>query len=149
MRTGHRTATMMKSAFAGLVIAESSFLIAANGEMDAPPSSGLREYLVPRAAEVTAIFHPLNPEDAPIHRIVKWRRGEIVLERSVRLFSRPPLTYGFDALIPIRRPRVDAWFGFNNLAAVHGVARRGLGLVGQVVYWAVDFVPDRFGPETC
>jgi glycosyltransferase involved in cell wall biosynthesis len=46
----------------------------------------------------------------------------------------------------LRRSRVDAWIGFSNLSAVHGIARRRLGLVGEVVYWAVDFVPDRFGP---
>jgi glycosyltransferase involved in cell wall biosynthesis len=41
---------------------------------------------------------------------------------------------------------VNAWLGFSNLSALHGIARRRAGLAGAVAYWAVDFVPDRFGP---
>src|SRR5207249_249758 len=34
---------------------------------------------------------------------------------------------------------------FSNLSALHGIARRRAGRVARVAYWAVDFVPDRFG----
>ena len=43
-------------------------------------------------------------------------------------------------------PPCDAWFGFNNLACFRGLARRKIGRAGKVFYWAVDFVPNRFGP---
>lgn len=129
-------------------ITESTFLLAANGEFDAPPVSGVREYLVPRAAAVTVIMHPLNREDAPLHKIAHWRRGQLVSERTLALPSRPPYTYLLDAIAPLVRPRVDLWIGFNNLSVLNGIMRRRLHLVSGVAYWAVDFVPDRFGSET-
>ena len=37
---------------------------------------------------------------------------------------------------------MDGWFGFNSLACARGLAGRA---ETHVVYWCVDFVPDRFG----
>ena len=65
--------------------------------------------------------------------------------RRVRLPSRPPFTYVLDPLVPLWPERVDAWFGFNNLACARGLLARRLGRADKVVYWAVDFVPNRFG----
>jgi glycosyltransferase involved in cell wall biosynthesis len=65
--------------------------------------------------------------------------------REIRLPSRPPYTYPLDLLVPPRLPRVSAWFAFNNLACLRGLAERRLGRAGKVVYWPVDFVADRFG----
>lgn len=124
---------------------ESSFLIVANGTPDSPPASGVRDYLAAEARELTTVFHPLNRDDPPIHRVARWRNGKQVEDREFRRPSRPPLTYATDVLAPLLRPRVDAWVGFSNLSAVHGIARRRAGLAGTVAYWAVDFVPDRFG----
>jgi glycosyltransferase involved in cell wall biosynthesis len=50
-----------------------------------------------------------------------------------------------DPLIPIRSPKVDVWFGFNSLACARGLWARRVGRAQTVVYWCVDFVPDRFG----
>lgn len=129
-------------------ISASSFLLVANGHADSPPASGVRDYLAERAARLTTIFHPLNAEDPPIHSISEWRDGRLVKQRSLRLPSRPPATYLLDAVAPLRRGRHDAWLGFSNLSALHGVARRRAGLAGKVAYWAVDFVPERFGAGT-
>jgi glycosyltransferase involved in cell wall biosynthesis len=126
-------------------IEDSSFLLVANGTPDSPPASGVREFLAANSRSLTAIFHPLNRDDPGIHYVARWRNGEKVDERERRLPSRPPLTYVLDALVPTVRPRVDGWLGFSNLSAVHGIARRSAGLVDKVAYWAVDFVPDRFG----
>lgn len=126
-------------------IADSSFLIVANGTPDSPPASGVRDFLAVHARELTTVFHPLNPDDPPLHRVAHWQRGNQVLDRTFRRPSRPPFTYVLDAVAPLVRPRVDAWIGFSNLSAAHGIARRRVGLAGKVAYWAVDFVPDRFG----
>jgi glycosyltransferase involved in cell wall biosynthesis len=126
-------------------VAESSFFLVANGNEDSPPASGVRDWLAPRARRLISVFHPLSPEDPPEHRIAEWRDGRLVASRSVRLPSRPPLTYALDAFAPLRRGRHDVWLAFSNLSACDGLARRRLGRVDKVVYWAVDFVPDRFG----
>jgi len=126
-------------------VEECSFLIVANGTADSPPASGVRDFLAERSARLTAIFHPLNADDPPVHHVQRFARGVLVDEKTVRRPSRPPLTYALDFLAPFVRPRVDVWIGFSNLSALHGLGRRRVRLAGKVVYWAVDFVPDRFG----
>ncbi len=85
------------------------------------------------------------PEDVNRHTVTTYVRGEEVNRRSVRLPSRPPITFPIDLLVPLRIPRADAWFGFNNLCCARGFVERRRGRVDKVIYWAVDFVPDRFG----
>ena len=63
----------------------------------------------------------------------------------IPLYNRPPLTYIFDLIVPFRIPKDTVWFGFNNLACLRGLIRRKFGRSQRVVYWAVDFVPRRFG----
>ena len=126
-------------------IADSTFVLVANGLPDSPPAAAVGEFLRDAGARVTTVLHPLSPEDPGVHRVVEHHGGTLLRSREVRLPSRPPLTYALDPLVPLRPGRADLWIGFNNLAAVNGLVRRRLGRVGRVVYWAVDFVPDRFG----
>jgi glycosyltransferase involved in cell wall biosynthesis len=126
-------------------VSDSSFVLVANGNADSPPASGVRDWLAERARRLVAVFHPLSPEDPPLHRVAEWREGVLAGERTVRLPSRPPMTYPLDALVPLRRDRHDGWLAFSNLSACHGLVRRRLGRAGKVAYWAVDFAPDRFG----
>ncbi len=50
------------------------------------------------------------------------------------------------SLVPLRVPAVDGWFGFNSLAAARGLwPVERAAEPDTVVYWCVDFVPDRFG----
>lgn len=128
-------------------IADSTFAVVANGASDGPPASALREFLVANgAARVTAVLHPLSAEDPPRHEIAVYERGAQVRRRSVRAPSRPPYTYPLDVAIPMRMQHVDGWFAFNNLVCARGLLARRARRAGRVVYWAVDFVPDRFGP---
>lgn len=129
-------------------IADSSFAILAHGAADSPPASGLRDYLLARGAQLTTIIHPLMPEDGDRHEIVTYRRDGRARRRTIRLPARPPYTYPIDALVPPWPAAVDGWFAYNNLLAARGVAARAVGRAGRVVYWAVDFVPDRFGAGT-
>jgi glycosyltransferase involved in cell wall biosynthesis len=127
-------------------IADSTFFAAVNGAGPSPPASGLIDYLVKHEARrLVTVFHPLEPENAPQHVVTVYEPGREPRERRVRLPSRPPYTYVLDPLVPLWPERVDGWFGFNNLACARGLLARRLGRAGKVVYWAVDFVPDRFG----
>lgn len=127
-------------------LATSTFTVVCNGASDAPPAAGVWEFLVRHGARrVTTVYHPLEPDDGPSHRITVYEPGSEPQRRVLMLPSRPPYTYAFDPLVPLWPESTDCWIGFNNLAAARGLAQRTAGRAGKVVYWAVDFVPDRFG----
>jgi glycosyltransferase involved in cell wall biosynthesis len=127
-------------------VQDSRFTVLANGTPDSPPASGLVDYLLAHPARaVTSVFHPLTREDGNRHLTTFYEHDRRRREQVLRLPTRPPLTYPIDALIPPRLPRSDGWFAFNNLLCARGLLERRLGRTGRVVYWAVDFVPDRFG----
>ena len=126
-------------------IRESAFAVLTHGVFDNPPASGLRDFLVQRGARVTFVVHPLQAEHGDVHHVVEYADGRELRRRSHRLAPRPPLTFATDLLTPVWPAAVDGWFGFNNLLAARGIAARRLGRADRVVYWAVDFVPDRFG----
>lgn len=97
---------------------------------------------------MTTILHPLVAEGPSEHRIESITQHSGPRVRRVRLYSRPPYTFPLDLLVPLRPPPADLVFAFNNLVAAKALARRAGRPRPQVVYWAVDFVPDRFGPGT-
>jgi glycosyltransferase involved in cell wall biosynthesis len=70
---------------------------------------------------------------------------EPVVHELPHVPARPPFTYPLDPLLPPWPARTDCWIGFNNLAAARGLVQRRLGRADKTIYWAVDFVPDRFG----
>ena len=120
-------------------------MIAANGFAEGP-AQALRDYLAGAGARtVTTIFHPLVREGDTRHLIETVEAGGESTTRRVALPFRPPYTYPLDLLVPLRVPSADGWFGFNSLACARGLAGRARGRAGTVVYWCVDFVPDRFG----
>lgn len=116
-----------------------------NGEPAPPPGSGVRDYLLARGARVVTVYHPLGPEEGGQHLIVKYDGNGRARRRVMKLPAKVPFTYPLDLLIPPTFPRVDGWLGFNNLMCLPGLLGRRRGRVGRVVYWAVDFVPNRFG----
>lgn len=127
-------------------IRDSTFLLVANGEPDQPPLSGVEDYLISHSARsVTSVFHPLNPEDEGRHQIRTFERGRPPRRRTLRMPTHPPYTFPLDLLWPLWPRAVDGWFAFNNLHALRGLAARATGRARHVVYWGVDFVPDRFG----
>ncbi|QEC46242.1 glycosyltransferase [Baekduia soli] len=128
-------------------LAGARFALEVHGVPTGPPAVGLKEHLARSGAHVRCLYHPLGPEEAGQHVFEDWRDG-CVRRRIVRLPSRPPLTYPFDPLVPFGREPVDVWFGFDTISTARGLARRSRSRAGQVVHWAVDFVPDRFGPSS-
>ncbi len=124
-------------------------MVVANGVDGTPPASGLVEYLISHEVRrVTTVFHPLTPEDGGHHEITSYEPGRKPHRRVVRFLSRPPYTYPLDLLIPPLARPVDCWFAFNNLLCARGLLERRAQRARMVAYWAVDFVPDRFGSKT-
>lgn len=128
-------------------MSEHSFAVLANGASNAPPASGVRDYLVACGARVVSVFHPLGPEHAGRHEITHFEGGR-ARRREIRLPSAPPVSYPLDLIVPPILPKVDGWIAFNNLLCAQGLAARAAGRADRVVYWAVDFVPDRFGADS-
>lgn len=125
-------------------IERSRFLVATSGVAEGP-SQALSRFLVEHgAAAVHVLSHPLVREAANEHRLEELVGGRPA--RVVRRPNRPPLTYAFDPVTPVRLPRVDVWVGFNCLATAQGLLRRRAGRADRVLHWSVDFVPERFGP---
>jgi glycosyltransferase involved in cell wall biosynthesis len=124
-------------------------MILASGTNDTPPASGLLEYLIARGARrVTTVLHPLNAGDGNRHKITTYEPGLEPRRHTVRLPAHPPYTYPLDLLVPPVARRVDGWFAFNNLLCARGLLERRARRADTVAYWAVDFVPDRFGAGT-
>jgi glycosyltransferase involved in cell wall biosynthesis len=127
-------------------VSDSTFAVVANGFRDSPPAGPFVEHLLRHGARrVTAIFHPLTADGDSRHEITVFERGSPARTRHWRLPSRPPLTYPLDFFVPPWPAAVDGWFAFNNLACARGLLARRLGRARLVAYWAVDFVPGRFG----
>jgi glycosyltransferase involved in cell wall biosynthesis len=125
----------------------SSFAIVANGFGDGP-AQALRDHLVAAGADVVTVQHPLTAEQGRRHLVTRHSGGRLVGSRTVSLPLRAPLSFALDPLVPLRTPRVDAWFGFNPLACARGLLARRLGRAPRAFLWSVDFVPDRFGAAT-
>ena len=128
-------------------VATASFAIVANGFAEGP-AQALRDHLVGLGADVVTVFHPLTREQGTAHLVSRYTAGHVVQSRSITVPLRPPLSYAADPFVPLRLPRVDAWFGFNPLACARGLAARRLGRARRVVLWSVDYVPNRFGPRS-
>lgn len=126
-------------------IKDSTFTIVGNGFADGP-SQALRDYLNKhKAKRVITIAHPLVPEGDNSHILIEYKSGKKVREKKIKLPNKPPYTYTFDPFFPFKLPKDDIWFGFNNLACMRGLTRKKTGRTKKVVYWAVDFFPNRFG----
>jgi glycosyltransferase involved in cell wall biosynthesis len=126
-------------------VQDSSFVIATNGTVDGP-AQALRDYLLSMEPRLlTCVHHPLLPDEPAHHTVTTYENGVLQRDRTISLVSRPPATYPLDLLAPLRYPAAHAWFGFNALAVARGLAERRRGRCDRVVYWCVDFTPDRFG----
>jgi glycosyltransferase involved in cell wall biosynthesis len=89
---------------------------------------------------------PSGAEDVTLFRLAA--DGRLVRERTVRVPLKAPLSFAFDAFVPLLPPRVDTWFGFNPLACARGLFARRSRSARRVYLWSVDFVPERFGAGT-
>lgn len=119
-------------------------VIVSNGYADGP-SQALRDYLIKEKTDLVLIVHPLVPESNLGHIAEKFVGGKSIRTKTRRMPHKPPLTYLFDFFYPLIPEKCSLWVGFNNLAALKGLFLKKIGRADKVVYWAVDFVPNRFG----
>jgi glycosyltransferase involved in cell wall biosynthesis len=126
-------------------ISQSVFTIVTNGFADGP-AQPLRDYLLlNKAKKLIMINHPLVAEGSNKHIVTIYEKGKQVSQKKYPAPNKPPYTFVLDPLLPLRVPPSTAWFAFNNLAALKGLRQKNRGKTKKVYYWAVDFVPNRFG----
>lgn len=111
----------------------------------------LLDYLRPRTPRVSFIVHPFPSARMPLNSSVQ------VYEHGTRTREfKTPAPGGPDALfylldifftlyLVIRaRERIDLFIGLDNLNAFGGLLLKKLGLVNSVVFYVIDYVPQRF-----
>ncbi len=121
----------------------------------ASPAGGmgqeLLDYLRPRVEQVVSIDHPFPYANMPLNSTLKvYERG-----RQTSALQSPaprgpaPLFYLLDVLFTVyffvrARLKVDLFVAFDNLNTFAALVLRRLGLVRSVVFYVIDYVPQRF-----
>ncbi|MBI2031248.1 MAG: glycosyltransferase family 4 protein [Candidatus Levybacteria bacterium] len=112
----------------------------------------LEEFLrIIKIKKLLYIGHPLHPErenELSFYRFSK--KGKAVeMKKFSFLKNKGLLTYLKDGILNIvfvlsKRKRWDLYIGADNLNTISGVILKKLGFVDKVIFYTVDFVPQRF-----
>jgi glycosyltransferase involved in cell wall biosynthesis len=122
------------------------------------PAYDLVKYLLPRTSSLAFLTHPLRPFDAICENVNTWtlyhrgmvvRRWRSVVWRLPRCGFCELILYAKDFLLTlwmgwVRMPSIDLWVGVNPLNALAGIVLKRMGKVRRVVFYVIDFVPQRF-----
>lgn len=113
----------------------------------------LRDYLLARGSDIFYLTHPFKHFRDGLgaySRVNIYRGGQLaqtIIGWSAAgpefLFFLRDLAFTLYYFI-FRTPKLDCWFGVDNLNALAGIMLRKLGRVRTVVYYVIDFVPQRF-----
>lgn len=122
------------------------------------PFHDLQRYLLTRCESLVCLSHPLQPF-TPIgdHRsgCVRYQSGQLVQNRSL---PQPPLPAGTGAELLLfgwhvwlslwwgatQGRRYDVIIGINPLNALVGLMLRRLGRARDVIYYVIDYIPNRY-----
>lgn len=119
---------------------------------------GLHQFLLPRCATLVFVHHPLQPftKVGDHHsRCLRYRQGRLVDEVSHRQWPLPPgllselCYFAWHAWLTLwwgltRGRGCTLFIGANNLSAFVGLLLKRLRCVHCVVYYAIDYIPQRF-----
>ena len=111
----------------------------------------LVDYLNPRAAGVLFIVHPFPQARMPLNSVMRvFDQGKRVREFKTPAPRGPSVIfYLLDIFFTIysflrARTRIDLFIGVDNLNAFAGLILRRMGWVKTVVFYTIDYVPQRF-----
>ena len=114
----------------------------------------LLEYLRPQTKEVVYLTHPFKTarESVPRYSEARFFRSGVLTKTITGpsgfgpevLYFFKDFFYNLVFFIFIYRAKVDVFFGVNNFNAFSGIILRKLGKVDKVVYYVIDYVPNRF-----
>jgi glycosyltransferase involved in cell wall biosynthesis len=115
------------------------------------PADALEVYARERADTVLVLRHAFSYASRVDSVVRRWEAGKLVHERRVDWHARvpEPITWTKDFFLDLvwagRQPaKLDAFIGIDSLNAAAGLVLRRAGKAQRVVFWTIDFVPERF-----
>jgi glycosyltransferase involved in cell wall biosynthesis len=115
------------------------------------PADALETYARERAARVLVVRHAFAYAREVDSVIRRWERGELLHEGRVPWHPRipEPITWTKDFILDVlwggRMPgSIDVFVGIDSLNAAAGLALRRVHKTDRVVFWTIDYVPQRF-----
>jgi glycosyltransferase involved in cell wall biosynthesis len=115
------------------------------------PADALEEYAVERAARVVVVRHAFSYAPQVDSVVRTWQAGKLVHERRLRWNAHVPgpITWTKDLLLDVlwagRTPgMIDVYVGIDSLNAAAGVFLRRADKARRVIFWTIDYVPQRF-----
>jgi glycosyltransferase involved in cell wall biosynthesis len=116
------------------------------------PADALVDYLLPRRRRLVVVEHGFGSAASSGTSVRMWQDGRLVRQRSVPWSSRAPgpLTWIKDFAVTLLvglwlRERADSYIGIDSLNASAGLVLRTLRRARRVVFWTIDYAPNRFG----
>ena len=118
------------------------------------PADALEAYARERAETVLVVRHAFSYAREVDSVVRRWESGVLVHEARVPWHRRvpEPVTWTkdlvLDAIWGARAPGpIDVFVGIDSLNAAAGLALRRAGKARRVVFWTIDYVPERFGNQ--
>jgi len=114
------------------------------------PLDALVEYFEKRTTYLFVVSHPLFPKQDHYTDVQKFICSKVVYQNKIKRLNFPgPATYVYDTLVTLsllvkNNQKIDLYIGLNNLNVISGIILRKLGIVKKVIYYTIDFVPNRF-----
>lgn len=117
------------------------------------PAFQLVEYLRPKAAEVIFIGHPFSYAKDTRSFLRVYRQGKLIKERYFWKWGGPDLGFYLkDAFLTLwwAHPYAPSaiFVGVDNLNALVGYVLKMLGLVKTLIFYTIDYIPQRFPHNT-
>jgi glycosyltransferase involved in cell wall biosynthesis len=115
------------------------------------PADALERFARERAQRVMFIGHSFSYAEDVASRLRIWEDGRVVRARTVPWHRRvpEPVSWAKDFALTVAwglasRRRIDVFVGVDSLNAAAGLLLRRLGKARRVVFWTIDYVPERF-----
>ena len=115
------------------------------------PADGLEHYARRRATRVIVMRHAFSYAREVDSVLRRWEEGRLARSQRVPWHGciPEPVTWAKDLFLDIlwsaRTPeKIDVYVGIDSLNAAAGLLLRRLGKARRVVFWTIDYVPDRF-----
>ncbi|HWQ09022.1 MAG TPA: hypothetical protein VN436_07945, partial [Holophaga sp.] len=114
------------------------------------PSEAVENYLKSRGAHLGVIYHPFHYCADRRSRLKEYRDGVLIQDKRRCGLALPPiLTYLKDVFFSLwffatLGRRFDTFLGADPLNAVVGIVLKWLGCTNFVIFYTIDWMPERF-----
>ncbi len=132
---------------------ENKKVVVVTHEATTGPAQELRDFLASKVKNLLFIAHPLlffSEMGKKSSRYEKYQNGKLIKKhQTIRWPCSEYLSYFKDCLytlfwVLISKNKYDLFVGSGNINALMGIILRKLGRVKKVVFYCIDYVPQRF-----